>query len=163
MLFLGGYEQNSSMATSMAGTGYKLKFADYYTTYGTKFIDQAGSAAEGAISFSFALPVEDGGANPEQAKFLQWMRQVSPDAAMDVFAFEAWASSKAFFDALQQLPGPISRDALVNQLHTFTSYDAGGMFGRIDLANENNFGCEVGMQVVNGKWQRLVPDQGFLC
>src|SRR5262249_17384039 len=114
MLFLGGYEQNSSMATSMAGTGYKLKFGDYYTTYGQKFIDQAGSAAEGAISFSFALPVEDGGANPEQAKFLQWMRQVSPDVAMDVFAFEAWASSKAFFDTLQQLVGPISRQALID-------------------------------------------------
>ena len=163
MLFLGGYEQNSSMATSMAGTGYKLKFADYYTTYGTKFIDQAGSAAEGAISFSFALPVEDGGANPEQAKFLQWMQQTAPDAAMDVFAFEAWAADKAFFDALQQLPGSISRQALIDELHTFNNYDAGGFYGRIDLGNENDFGCEVGMQVVNGKWQRLVPDQGFLC
>ena len=91
------------------------------------------------------------------------MRQVSPDVAMDVFAFEAWAASKAFFDTLQQLPGPISRQALIDQLHTVTSYDAGGMYGRIDLGNENDFGCEVGMHVVGGAWQRLVPDQGFLC
>ena len=163
LLFLGGYEQNAGMATSMQGTGYHLKFADYFTTYGTNFIDQAGSAAEGAISFAFALPVEDGGQNPEQAKFLEWMGQVSPDVALDVFADEAWASSKAFFDALTQLDGPITRDALVQKLRTFTAYDADGFYGKINLGGKDNFGCYVGMQVVDGAWRRLVPADGFLC
>jgi ABC-type branched-subunit amino acid transport system substrate-binding protein len=164
MLFLGGYEQNSNMATSMAGTGYKgLKFAEYFTTYGTKFIEQAGSAAEGAISWAFALPVEDGGVVPEQAKFLQWFGQVAPNDSADVFAVEAWASTKAFFDAVQQLPGPISREALVSQLKTFTSYDADGFYGRVNLGEHKHGGCFVAMQVTGGKWQRLVPAEGFLC
>ena len=164
LLFLGGYEQNSNMATSMAGTGYKgLKFNEYFTTYGTKFIEQAGSAAEGAISWAFALPVEDGGVVPEQARFLQWFGQVAPNEAADVFAVEAWASTKAFFDAVQQLSGPISREAVISQLKTFTSYDADGFYGRVNLGEHIHGGCFIAMQVTSGKWKRLVPSEGFLC
>jgi ABC-type branched-subunit amino acid transport system substrate-binding protein len=163
LFFLGGYEENSSMATSMAGTGYHLKYAEYYTTYGTNFIDLAGSAAEGTVSWSYSLPVEDGGTNPEQAKFLQWMAQVAPNAPLDVFADQAWVATHAFFMALQQLPGPISRDALLKQFRTYTSFDADGFYGRIDLGQKINIGCYIGMQVVGGHWKRMVPAQGFLC
>lgn len=163
MLFLGGYEQNSNMAISTAGTGYHLEFAEYYTTYATKFVQQAGTAGEGATSWTYALPAEDGGANPEQAKFLQWLSQIAPGTAPDVFATSAWASSKAFFDAVQQLSGPISRDAVIAQLHTFTSYDADGFWGKVNLGDEINFGCLIGMKVIDGTWKRMVPDQGFLC
>jgi ABC-type branched-subunit amino acid transport system substrate-binding protein len=164
LLFLGAYEQNSNMAKSMKGTGYKgLKYSDIYTAYGTNFIDLAGSAADGTMSWAYYLPIEDGGKNPEQAKFIKWLKQTSPGAPADVFAAEAWASAKAFFDALQQLKGPITRDALLGQIRTYTSYDAAGFIGKVNLAGEANGGCQVGMQVVGGKWKRITPTSGFLC
>ena len=163
LLFLGGYSQNSDMASSMYETGYDLKYAEYFTAYGTNFIDLAGPAAEGASSWSFSIPTEEASSQPEAARYVKWMQQVAPDASPDVFSAEAWAASKAFFDALTQLPGPISRDALIAQLQTFTDFDAGGFYGRIDLGDERNFGCYIGMHVVSGTWTRMAPAQGFLC
>ena len=164
LLFLGGYSQNSSMATSMYETGYKgLKFNEYYTSYGTNFIELAGSAAEGAVSWSYSIPTEEASSHPEAKKYVEWMGQVAPDARPDVFSAQAWASAKAFFTALEQLPGPISREAVVNQLRTFTSFDADGFYQRINLGEEKNLGCFIGMHVVSGLWTRMAPAQGFLC
>jgi len=87
----------------------------------------------------------------------------APDAQADTFAADAWAGAKAFFDALEGLPGPITRDALLAKLRTFTSYDAAGFFGAINLAKKVSNNCFIAMQVVNGKWKRLAPDKGFLC
>ena len=163
LLFLGGYSQNSDMASSMYETGYDLKYAEYFTAYGTNFIDLAGPAAEGTSSWSFSIPTEEASSQPEAAKYVKWMKQVAPDASPDVFSGEAWASAKAFFDSLQELPGPISRDALIKQLQSIKDFDAGGFYGRIDLGDERNFGCYVGMHVVSGTWTRMAPAQGFLC
>ena len=163
LFFLGADTHDAAMAQSMRGTGYKLLYEEYLTGYGSSYLDIAGAATEGTTSWIRSLPGEDGGANAEQAAFQQWMGTTAPTERQDVFAADAWASAKAFFDALTQLPGPISRQALVAQLHTYTSYDAGGFIGRIDLANDLSNNCVVGMQVEGGKWHRLTPDQGFLC
>jgi ABC-type branched-subunit amino acid transport system substrate-binding protein len=163
LFFMAAPDQNTGMARSMAQSGYRPKFAEYATAYGSNFIAQAGSAAEGTIGWTSTLPSEDEGEHPELARFEQWFGQVNGDSPVDVFATTSWAASKAFFDALQALPGPISREALIAQLRTMTSYDAGGFYGKIDLANEDNLGCAIAMQVVDAKWKRLAPSEGFLC
>jgi len=91
------------------------------------------------------------------------MDRVAPGDDKDPFAVDSWASAKAFFDALQALPGPVSREALVAQLRAIDVYDAGGMFGPIRLGTERNQGCMVGMQVRDGQWERLTPASGFTC
>jgi ABC-type branched-subunit amino acid transport system substrate-binding protein len=163
MFFLGAEGMDASMAQSMRGTGYHLKFEEYVTGYGAKYPALAGSAAEGTSSWIRSVPIEDAGSVPEMAKLLQWMRRTVPGTDPDVFAVDAWASSKAFFDALQQLPGPISRDALVARLATYSTYEAGGLIGRIDLAHGVSNGCLIGMRYENGRWARMAPQSGFLC
>jgi ABC-type branched-subunit amino acid transport system substrate-binding protein len=162
LFFLSASSQDASMAQSMADTGYHLKFAEYLTAYGSNFLDLAGASGEGATSWIRSLPNEESG-NAEQATFLQWIGQTAPDVYPDTFAADAWASAKAFFDALEQLPGPISRDALVTQLRTYTAYDAGGLEGTINLAGKVSNGCFIAMKVESGVWKRMTPDQGFLC
>jgi hypothetical protein len=88
---------------------------------------------------------------------------VAPDTAADTFAADAWAGAKAFVDAMEALPGPITRDAILAQLHTMNEYDAGGFIGQIQLGNKLNNGCFVAMKIVNGAWTRLAPASGFLC
>src|SRR3546814_3395191 len=71
-------------SSDLADTGYQgLKVEEYIIAYGSKFPDLAGAAAEGASSWLYALPAEDGGAVPEQAAYLEWMAQTAPDAALD--------------------------------------------------------------------------------
>ena len=61
------------------------------------------------------------------------------------------------------LPGPITREALIAQLAKVGTYDAGGLYGPIELGAELTNGCQVAMKVVSGKWKRLTPAKGFLC
>lgn len=163
LFFLSEATQSASMAKSMHDTGYKLKFEEYLTAYGTNFIELAGAAAEGTTSWIRTLPNEEPGSNPEQVNFLRWMRQAAPGDVTDTFAADSWSATKAFVDALDALPGPISREALVAQLKSTAIYDAGGFLAPIELGAKRNKGCFIAMKVVGAKWQRLTPARGFLC
>ncbi len=154
---------NASMARSMKDSGYQPKFAEYLTAYGSNFIELAGDAAEGGVSWSRSLPIEERGSNPELDRFIEWMGRAAPGIPADSFAADSWAATKAFFDALEALPGPISRDAFIAELRSIGTYDADGFFGPIELGPKRSKGCSVPMRVVNGRWQRLAPPRGFLC
>jgi len=54
-------------------------------------------------------------------------------------------------------------DPLVAQLGKVGTFDAGGLYGPIQLGAEVTNGCEIAMTVVSGKWKRLAPSKGFLC
>jgi ABC-type branched-subunit amino acid transport system substrate-binding protein len=162
--FIGDINAEAAMARALADTGYRPEFAEYFNfAYGTPFTDLAGAAAEGTVAFIRSLPNEEAGANPELGAFVDWMAQVAPGDDLDAFAVDSWASAKAFFDALESLPGPIGREAVVAQLAATDRYDAGGMFGPIRLGAEQTLGCVVGVRYEGGEWRRLVPDTGFLC
>jgi len=163
MFFLHSAGADASMAQSMRTTGYKLKFEEYLTAYGSNFIQLGGDATNGTTSWIRTLPSEDGGAVPEQANYLEWLDRAAPGVDADTFAADSWVASKAFFDNLAALKGPITRAALVAQLKSVGTYDAGGMLGPIQLGRKLNQGCLIGMIVANGVWKRLTPDHGFLC
>lgn len=164
MWFTAPTASNISMAKSLQDAGYKPKFPEYFVySYGTDFAQAAGSAAEGAITWLRALPNEDAVNNKEEAAFLRWMDRIAPGEPRDAFAADSWQGAKAFFDALEALPGPISRAAFNTKLGATHTYDGGGMFGNIDLGGGFTNGCVVGLQVKNGKWVRLTPATGFIC
>jgi ABC-type branched-subunit amino acid transport system substrate-binding protein len=163
LLFFHADGPSASMAQAMDDTGDELKFEEYIVAYGSNFPELAGPAAEGASSWLYALPAEDGGAVPEQASFLEWMAQVAPDSSVDTFAAQGWSSAKLLVDSLEALPGPISREALLGQLAATGTYDAGGLLGPVDVGAHISSGCVVGMIYRDGAWQRLAPASGFLC
>jgi ABC-type branched-subunit amino acid transport system substrate-binding protein len=164
LFFIAPLDGDVAMAKSMADTGYKLKFAEYFVfAYGTNFVEQAGAAAEGTSTWLRALPNEDASSNKEMAAFVEWMERVAPGEPTDSFAADSWVAAKAFFDTLSSLPGPISRDALIAGLRSTKTYDAGGMMGQIQLGEELHGGCFVGLRVDGGKWKRMAPATGFLC
>lgn len=163
LLFFHADSASASMAQSMDDTGYELKFEEYIIAYGSNFIELAGSAAEGASSWVFALPAEDNGATPEHKAFLQWMAQTAPDAYLDTFAVRGWGGAKLLLDSLEALPGPISRDALFAKLKATGDYDAGGILTKVNIGKRIASPCVVGMIVDKGRWRRLAPARGFLC
>ena len=163
LFFLHEAGASASMARAVADAGYKLKFAEYLTAYGSSFPALAGSAGEGAISWIRALPSEDRGTNDVLDAYLEWMERTKPDSAVDGFASDAWAASKAFFDAVQALPGPITREAIVAQLAATDRFDAGGFFGTIRLGPKQQLGCQIAVILRGGAWQRLTPSEGFVC
>jgi ABC-type branched-subunit amino acid transport system substrate-binding protein len=91
------------------------------------------------------------------------MDRTSPGVTPDTFAAESWAGVKAMVDALNGLPGPITRKGLLDQLRATDTFDAGGFFGTIQLGKRLSNGCQLAMIVEGGKWKRLAPSKGFLC
>ena len=164
MWFTAPSDANVSMANALKDTGYKLRWAEYFIySYGTNFAELAGDAAEGAVNWIRWLPNEEAAKNAELARFLEWMERTAPGETKDSFAADTWASAKVFFDTLEALPGPITRESWVAAMKAIKTYDAGGMYGAIELGIEKSNSCVVGMQVVNGKWKRFQPATGFLC
>jgi ABC-type branched-subunit amino acid transport system substrate-binding protein len=163
MLFLHADGPSASMAQALAGIDNDLLFQEYIIAYGSNFPELAGSAGEGATTWLYALPAEDGGVVPEQAAFLQWMAQTAPDSGVDTFAAQGWSSAKLLFDSIEALPGPITREALLTQLAATGIYDADGLLGPVDVTNRVGHNCVVGMVLHGGAWQRLTPSEGFVC
>ena len=97
------------------------------------------------------------------ATYVEWMGRVAPDSPQDLFSIDSWAGTQAFFEALEALPGPISRESVRDQLIATPTYDAGGMYGPIALGREVSLACFLGVVVRNGRWERLAPASGFLC
>jgi branched-chain amino acid transport system substrate-binding protein len=163
--FIADTNGQASMARSVRDTGYDWLFKEFsYTTYGTSFIELAGEAAEGATSWLRSLPTEEASTNAAMATYVEWMNRVDPGLPQDLFSIDSWVSAQAFFESLEALPGPISREALVQQLESIGSYDAGGMFAPITLGQDLSQGCFMGMIVRNGAWERLAPaGGGYLC
>ena len=131
--------------------------------YNQQYIDQTGQAGEGAMVWLRTAAVEDAAVNPEMARFVQWMTRSAPADQQDDLAIHSWIGAKTFFDMLEKLPGPISRDALIAQLQSIGRYDADGMLQPVDFGAEVSHGCMVGLHVDHGRWRRLVPATGFLC
>jgi ABC-type branched-subunit amino acid transport system substrate-binding protein len=155
----------ANMARSVHGTGHEWLFKEFsYTTYGTNFIELAGKdAAEGATSWLRSLPTEEASTNKAMGDYVEWMDRVAPGLPQDLFSIDSYVSAKVFFDSLEALPGPISREALVRQMESIQTYDAEGMFAPITFGRDLSQGCFMGMIVRNGKWQRLAPAKGYLC
>lgn len=164
--FTGATDQQATMARAVRDTGRQWLFKEFsYTTYGTTFIQQAGSAAEGALSWLRSLPTEEASTNRSMATYVEWMNRVAPGTVMDLFSIDSFVAAKAFIDTLEQIPGPITRAALVEQLSQLHHYDADGMFAPIDLGRDLSKGCFMAMVVRNGAWERWVPEGSgnYLC
>lgn len=164
--FVADTNGQASMARSVDETGYQWKVKEFsYTTYGTNFIELAGrKAAEGVTSWLRSLPTEEAASNRAMAEYVAWMDRVARGTPKDLFSIDSFVSARAFVEAVEALPGPISREAIVRQLLTVHHYDAGGMFAPIDLGRELSKGCFVGMIVRDGSWHRLAPGGGgYLC
>jgi ABC-type branched-subunit amino acid transport system substrate-binding protein len=164
LFFIGDTNSNASMARAMYDTGYKLKVFEIFTLiYGTTFAERAGAAADGVVTWLRSLPNEEASSNKAVATFNEWMGRVAPSSARDPFAVDSWAAATAFFDALTALPGPITREALIAQLGKVGTFDAGGLYGPIELGKELTNGCHVAMTVTGGTWKRRAPAKGFIC
>jgi branched-chain amino acid transport system substrate-binding protein len=163
--FIADTNGQASMARSVDETGHEWLFKEFsYTTYGTNFIELAGEAAEGATSWIRSLPTEEASTNEAMATYVEYMNLVAPGLPQDLFSIDSWVGAKVFLESVEALPGPITREALVAQLASIESYDAGGMFAPINVGQDLSQGCFMAMIVRDGQWQRLAPEGGgYLC
>lgn len=153
------------LAKAMEQNGYFPKIPFYGAqAYGRLFLTQAGSAAEPTVlGLAYAI-LEDAGSVPPVKDFLTWYERTNPGSDIDFFAIEAWVGAAMYVDALRKIEGPPTRAKVMQQLKTFTAYDAGGMIAPINAAQKKSADCFLIAEVDGGKWKRTHPAQpGFDC
>jgi hypothetical protein len=129
--------------------------------YDKRLITTGGSATENQYVWLNILPMEDGPtANPELANFLKY------DKKPDGFGEQAWVAGEAFAQAVKDTmaahggdPNSITRANLLTALNGIHSFNAGGMIPTEDFGARKGSTCLVGLQVQNGKFVRIDPQQ----
>lgn len=133
--------------------------------YDGDFITLAGAdAAEGILigqSFSMFLG-EDQALYPEIGRFREWMKRVSPNQKVDLFAMYGWLSAKLFVEAHQKVGPRITRAAMIETLKGIRDF-TGGMQTAMDVGGKKNPTCEMFMEVKGGKFTRLEPPRDYIC
>jgi len=155
----------SRLAQAFQQVGY-LPQVPYYgaQSYGDRFLELAGSAAEGTILGITHPIVEEAGSNPGVATFVEWYRRVNPGAELDFFAFQGWVAAAMFTDAIIQAGPSPTRDSVLEVLRTYTSYDAHGLVAPINPAGKQGSPCFMIVAVRGGQWVREHPaGSGFAC
>jgi ABC-type branched-subunit amino acid transport system substrate-binding protein len=115
----------------------------------------ASSDAQGTYAWMQFLPFEDKGSNQELDNYLNSIE--TPDS----FGAQAWMAAVAFQQAVDNIvaadgPNAITRAAVIEELGTFTDFDANGWMGPKNL--KGGFSdCQVILQLEGSEWVRKLP------
>ncbi len=141
--------------------------------YSEAFVPSAGGAqnADGVwLDQATSLYLgEDASALPADKTFLHWIQVVNPGFKADLYTLYGWLSGELFTQALKAAGPDPSRGSLLQQLRKITSFNGGGLIGKVNPANKVPSNCYVIARIVNGSFQRYQdpsitgPTQGFRC
>jgi ABC-type branched-subunit amino acid transport system substrate-binding protein len=164
MFFLHETNAASAMAQALANTPNSLKFPVYSSfSYGQKFTQLAGAAAEGAETLVPFVPFEEAASNPATQVFMKWLQRVAPGESPTFDALNGWTSAEFFLQSLEMVPGPITRAAVLKALQAVQDFNAGGAWAPSHPNDKGSGTCVVLLRVRAGKWTREAPGEGFIC
>ena len=154
----------ANLAKAFESVGYFPKVPFYGAqVYGKKFIQLAGSAAEGTkVGLIFAIP-EEAANNPAIAALNTWYARTAPGADLDFFALASWVAADMFVTALKAAGPDPTQAKIVAELSKLTSFDGGGLVAKINPAQKKLTPCYHVIEIKGGKWVKTFPAQGFQC
>lgn len=129
--------------------------------YTPAFINEGGADAEGVYVWSFFLPFEEADTNDELGTFMDNIGTDFPPA----WAAGAWIDGLLFEEAVNRIvdsdgPNGITRQAVLDELSTITTFNAGGWWSDTDFTTTETIGsCFVLMQVQDGEYVRVHPEE----
>jgi ABC-type branched-subunit amino acid transport system substrate-binding protein len=152
------------LAKAMEQQNFKVDVPNYGAqVYSQLYLRQAGTAANGTrVNIPHAM-FEDGGAVPEMALFIDWMRRTAPNTTPDIFALYGWASGRLFEQALRAAGPRATREALLAELRKIDQFDSNGILALAGPASKRSPECFMVATVADGKWRRADPPSGFVC
>jgi Periplasmic binding protein len=130
--------------------------------YDKNFLDQGGADVEGQFVDTLYLPFLDAKERKANKMLANFVKYTGSEPAGGLGAVYAWSAAIAFRDAVNAIVkdggvNALTRKALFDKINAIHTFDADGMFGRIDLAGRKASPCHVILQVKNGKFVRVFP------
>lgn len=131
--------------------------------YDQKFLQAAGSAAEGVYTFLNAVPLEEASTSKEYQLYINTLKRSSGGAPDGFFGLYAWSAARLFQQALEKTGPQASRAKVVEYLAGLRSWDGNGLHPAHDIGGKTVANCQVVLQVRGGKFVRVYPAAGYAC
>ena len=160
--FIGSADQAVRMAQAMQTYRFKPDvFVQDATAYNQSFLENGGSAVEGAYVYVNFLPFEDAGANAEMKLYREWLQQVAPGAVPSYFGLYAWSAARLFTEQALALGGDLTRAGLVRRVRGVDRWTDHGLHAPQPVGPKKNSSCWRFVQAQRGRWVPI--GHGYLC
>jgi ABC-type branched-subunit amino acid transport system substrate-binding protein len=161
--FLGAYQQAAKLAQAMQAASFKPQVYNLDpTAYAPGFVQQAGSAGNGAFVFINFTPFEEASSNKELQLYEQWLQQVAPGATPSFFGLFSWSATRLFVEQATQLGGNLSRATLVSRLKQVDNWTGNGIHSPQHVGTKQVGDCWRFIRLSNGKWGS-VGGSKYIC
>jgi hypothetical protein len=148
------------MIRAMRQQNYEPKIKTSNIGFNTRFSQLLGADGDGWQNHQthlLFLDPKERGRSADLAKFLDWNERLFPGAQLDLFPVSGWGRAALFTDAMRNIEGTITREALVNALYKVTKFNGGGIETTIDPRTGLGDACWNMAVHKGGKWVRQYP------
>lgn len=160
--YTGPYQNTAKLLDAMKQQGYKPDvFVQDPTIYDQRFVDEAGSNAEGVFVYSTTARFDDFSVK-EMALYRSWLDQVKPSAVPNFFGLYAWSAARLFVERAVALGGKLSRASLIDALTGVKDWTGNGLHAPQQVGAKNTANCISILQFNGGKWQQVSSGK-YLC
>lgn len=158
-----GLEEPAKLVKELRAQGVTVPVVDIQgTSYDQKFIDLAGPAAEGAYVSVATWPFEEVDENPELQNYVEWLDKTTKTKPTGM-GVATWSAGLFFATIVKDLGSEVTREAVLEKALEVHEWDGHGLHGPGDPGANKMAGCTVVLQVEDGKFKRVWPDEGFAC
>lgn len=160
--YQGPYQNSVKLQQAMQQQGFKPDFfLQDPTIYDKRYIDQAGSLAEGVYIYA-ANDLFENKANKEIQLYLSWLQQVKPGAIPNYYGLYAWSAARLFVEKAVALGGKLTRASMVAAVKSTASWTGNGAHTAMNIGTSNTPPCLKVAQYKSGKWQQVSPGS-YMC
>lgn len=160
--YQGPYQFAVKLKQAMQQQGFK---PDFYlqdpTIYDRRYLDQAGSLAEGDYIYAANDLFENKG-NAEVQLYLSYLQQVKPGAIPNYYGLYAWSATRLFVEKAIALGGKLNRASLVQAVRGTTAWTGNGAHTPMNLGSAQTPPCLKVAQYKGGRWQQVSPG-AYMC
>ncbi|MFC5727928.1 MULTISPECIES: ABC transporter substrate-binding protein [Nocardioides] len=162
VVYLGPYQNTVKLQQAMQQQGYKPDvFMQDPTIYDQRYVQQAGSLAEGVYVYS-TTDLFENKANQEMQLYLSWLQQVKPGAIPNFYGLFAWSAARLFVEKAVALGGKLSRRTMVAELRKVNNWTGNGIHTAMRVGTAETPPCQMIIQYKGGRWQKASPG-AWLC
>lgn len=160
--YQGPYQNSVKLQQAMQQQGFKPDFfLQDPTIYDKRYIEQAGSLAEGSYIYS-ANDLFENKNNAEIQLYLSYLQQVKPGAIPNYYGLYAWSAARLFVEKSLALGGKLTRASLVQALDATSSWTGNGAHTPMNIGTSATPPCLKVAQYKGGRWQQVSPGN-YMC
>lgn len=160
--YQGPYQNSVKLQQAMQQQGFKPDFfLQDPTIYDQRYIQQAGSLAEGVYIYS-ANDLFENKNNAEVQLYLSYLQQVKPGAVPNYYGLYAWSATRLFVEKAVALGGKLNRASLIQAVRATSSWTGNGAHTPMNLGTANTPPCLKVAQYKGGRWQQVSPGS-YMC